>query len=162
MSNGVLDWWRNATPEQKAQRRAEMAAERAEQEARREAEAAEYRARRNYWLSDEGLNATIAHGGYGPGGGAVHPRQARPLLRLATVAQRERAFREASTRQNLSGGILSDNIHYVVNDMLRAIADGREAEELYGERTAREYREAEEARRAAELKAVAARFQRGG
>lgn len=150
-----FEQWSNATPEWKAQRRVELAAEREAQEARREAQAAEHAARRAYSMSDAGLAETVAAGGYGVSGG-VHPRQAVPLQRLTTVAHRERAMREASTRQNLQGGVLSDQVHYAVNDLARMVAAGTEADEMYGERTARVYRERDNAERAQRVAVAAA------
>ena len=147
--NGTLDWWRNATPEEKAERRAQMATEREAAEAKRAAEREEY-VQRVY--STEALEADVAKGGYGV---STHPRQARQLLRLDTIERRRRAKFEAMTRQNLMGGILSDNLFYAVSDLLAMIAAGREAEEMYGERTAREYRERENEAKAAHLAAVA-------
>lgn len=143
MGNGVMEWWRNATPAEKEARRAEMAAERAEQEARRETAAAEYREQRAFHLSDEGLQASIDAGGYGAPGG-FHPRQANVLLTVP-AEYRDRVYWEAGTRQNLMGGILSDQMHYAAQDMNRLIAAGAPDVEMYGERTAREHRERERA-----------------
>jgi hypothetical protein len=154
--NGVMDWWRNATPEQKAQRRAEMDAARAAQQAHREQEAAEWREQRAYHLSDEGLQASIDAGGYGTPGG-FHPRQARVLLTVP-VEYRERVYWEAGTRQNLTGGILSDQMHYAANDMLGLIAQGTPDAEMYGERTARQAREADRAERDQRMAAAVARI----
>ena len=148
-----IDWWRNATPEQKAQRSAEMAAEREAQTARREAEAAEYRAKRTRGLSDEGLAESIAAGDLGTSG-SVHPRQARVLLTLPTVAHRERALAEAGTRQNLMGGRFSDVLHYVALDLNRMIAAGTEDDEMYGAGVARKAREADRAARDARMDAA--------
>lgn len=97
----------------------------------------EYKAIR---YSDELLEASVAAGGYGI---EIHPNQARELLRLATIEHRTRAAAEAQTLGNLIGGVPSGNYYRAVTDLLRLIADGREDEELYGERTAREYRERE-------------------
>lgn len=115
---------------------------------RRDREHAAYLQRR---FTTEALEATIAAGGYGAPGG-LHPRQADPLLRLDTPERRYRAYSEAHTRQNLRGGILSDNIHDAVNDLLRMIAAGREDEEMYAAAAARRHREAE-----AEMKALTGR-----
>lgn len=155
--NGVMDWWRNATDEQKAQRRAEMAAERAEQDAKREADAAAYREQRAYHLSDEGLQASIDAGGYGAPGG-FHPRQAQSLLTVP-AEYREKVYWEASTRQNLQGGILSDQIHYAAQDMNRMIAAGKADDEMYAQRVAREAREADRAQRDARMAAAVAHIQ---
>lgn len=91
-------------------------------------------------MTTEALEADVAAGGYGV---RTHPRQARELLRLGTVAHRIRADREAWTLGNLRGGRPSDNVNAAVNDLLRMIEQGREADEMYGERVAREQRERE-------------------
>lgn len=89
---------------------------------------------------DAMLQADVAEGRYGV---HTHPAQARELLRLDTVERRRRAAAEAHTLGNLMGGVPSGNFHNAVNDLLRRIERGEESQELYGERTAREYRERE-------------------
>ena len=148
-----LAWLRALPAEEKqayfAKRAAERKAEAEAAEAKRKAEHEAY-VQRVY--STEALEADVAAGGYGV---TTHPRQARELLRLDTIERRRRAYFEAGTRQNLMGGILSDNLYYAVNDLMAAIGAGREDQELYGERTARRYREADQAHREAALTAAA-------
>ena len=107
-------------------------------------------------MSDEGLQASIDAGGYGTPGG-FHPRQARSLLTVP-VEYREKVYWEASTRVNLQGGILSDQIHYAAQDMARMIAAGTADAEMHAGRVAREAREADRAARdqrmAAAVKAI--------
>lgn len=91
-------------------------------------------------FTSEMLEADIEFGGYGI---LNHPEQARQLLKLDTPERRKRAYYEGSTRQNLIGGILSGTIYHAVIELLQNIANGEEEKELYGERTAREYRERE-------------------
>lgn len=75
-------------------------------------------------------------------------RHSAPYLRkLDTKEQRERAVAEAHTLSNIRGGIHSSNVYSAVSEMLRNIAAGNESKELYGERFAREAREAEKALR---------------
>ena len=73
----------------------------------------------------------------------IHPRQAKELLKLDTVDRRKRAYFEAMTQQNLVGGILSGCLYRAVNALNESILNNTEQQELYGERTAREYRERE-------------------
>lgn len=87
------------------------------------------------------LEADVEEGGYGL---QTHPRQARELLKLDTEAHRRRAYEEATTLQNLMGGNLSSQLCSSVQALQRLIAQGTEDEELYGERTARVYREREQ------------------
>ena len=95
-------------------------------------------------FTDEGLQATIAAGGYGVPGG-IHPRQAEPLLRfLDTPERRKRAYEEASTMQNLQGGVLSGNVWTAAQTLGRMVAEGRESEEMFAEGAARRHREAED------------------
>lgn len=71
-----------------------------------------------------------------------------PHLRmLDTPARRRRADAEAGTLTNLRGGRPSDSLADAVYQLLRLIEEGREDEPLTGERTARVYREREQARR---------------
>ncbi len=67
----------------------------------------------------------------------------KALLRLDTPERRVRAKGEGETLTNLIGGITSHNVNMAVDTLLRQIAAGEEDKELYGERTAREYRERE-------------------
>lgn len=156
-----LEFYRNATPEQKAQRKAVRAAEQAANEAKRAADQAEYRAHRVKAMTDEGLQASIDAGGYGSEAPAsVHPRQAVALMRVP-FEHRARVESEGMTRQNIRGGILSDNVWDAASDMLRMIAKGDPAEqEMYGERYARQDRERQAAHREQQLAAAAARFGR--
>jgi hypothetical protein len=155
-----LAWLRALPSEEKRAYIARRTAERqAEAEAREAARQAEHAAWVQNYYSTENLERAAAESGYGSGG-APHPRQSRVLLRLDTVERRKRAMAEAGTRQNLMGGILSANLHHAVNDMLAAIAAGREDQELYGERTARQYRERENEAREAQMAAAAAAFAR--
>lgn len=82
----------------------------------------------------ETLQADIAKGGYGI---STHPRQATELLKLDTVQRRIRAYNEASTLQNLSGGTLGGNLYSAVVALKRMISAGRENEEMYAERANR-------------------------
>lgn len=91
-------------------------------------------------FTTEMLEADVEFGGYGV---ITHPEQAKQLLKLDTPERRKRAYYEGSTRQNLIGGILSGTIYHAVTELLQNIANGEEEKELYGERTAREYRERE-------------------
>ena len=91
-------------------------------------------------FSTEMLQADVEEGQYGV---MTHSRQARELLRLDTVDRRKRADAEAGTRQNLRGGIHSDNLRDAVSDLLRMIEEGREDEEMWAEGAARRHREAE-------------------
>lgn len=98
-------------------------------------------------LSTEALEAAEANS---PLPGAyTHPRQAHELLRLDTVERRRRALAEAHTLANLMGGILSQRLYEAATTLLANISRGQEFMELYGERTAREYREREAALREA-------------
>lgn len=75
-------------------------------------------------------------------------RNTAPYLReLDTPEQRRRAVSEGYTLSNLLGFRHSQAVREAVNNLQDLIEAGREHEELYGERTAREYREAEKARR---------------
>lgn len=94
---------------------------------------------------DDMLRADVEEGAYGV---QTHPNQAAELLKLPTEALRRRAMAEAQTRVNLQGGVLSGVLFSVVDDLLAAVAADRDGEELYGERTARVYREREAALRA--------------
>ena len=91
----------------------------------------------NARFTTEALEATLEDWG------GIHPRQAIHLLKLDTVERRQRAYAEAMTQQNLFGDILSACLSRAVHALLESIANNTEQQELYGERTAREYREAE-------------------
>jgi hypothetical protein len=153
-TEGWAAWYRNATPEMKTQRKAINAARAAADEARRVAQQAERRVQAVAAMTDEGLNASIAAGGYGSKGGH-HPRQASVLLTLP-FEQRERAYRAAGTQQNLRGSIFSDCLHEVAQEMKRL----PEGAELWCERTAREYREREQAQRAHDVAVAVERAER--
>lgn len=71
------------------------------------------------------------------------------LLKLDTPERRRRAVSEAETLGNLVGGTFSGNVWGAVSNLLELIASGKEDGEMYGERTAREYREREQALREA-------------
>lgn len=87
------------------------------------------------------LEADLAEGSYGI---LTHSTQARELLKLDTEARRQRVWDEAHTLSNLIGGVLSQHLYSAADSLLRNIAEGRESDELYGERTARQYREREQ------------------
>jgi hypothetical protein len=79
---------------------------------------------------------------------SVGDRNAAPyLLKLDTVAQRIRAVGDAHTRMNLMGFRYSEAVYHSVTDLLRNIAAGEEDKPLYGEATAKRYRDAEAERR---------------
>lgn len=90
-------------------------------------------------FTDDMLRADVTEGGYGV---LTHSRQAAVLLRLPEQYRR-RADAEAHTLSNLIGGIHSGNLSNAANAILANIAAGNPDAELYGERTAREYRERE-------------------
>lgn len=95
--------------------------------------------------TDEKLQADIAK--YEASGQMFHrgdANRARHLLTLDTPARRRRASDEGS---NLIGGRPSDSVHDAVRNLQRLIENGQEDRELYGERTARTYREQEAERR---------------
>lgn len=104
------------------------------------------------YMSTESLTADLNHtGAPGPA------NQARHLLRLDTPARRARASREGYTLGNLRpGGRPSDDTGQAVDALLRMIAAGVEDEEMTGERTARIYREKDNARRDAERESAIA------
>ena len=95
-------------------------------------------------LSDTMLTASLTAKHY-----STHPAQAHELLQVDTVARRRRVLAEAHTLSNLIGGVLSGCLCNARQSLARLITEGREADEMYGERTAREYRERE-----ADLRAV--------
>lgn len=103
--------------------------------------------------SDDALAAVINDPTEGRG-----PRNAAPhLLRLPTPELRFRAVGEAYTLMNLGvAGRYSEGVSLAVDAILRHLATGDAKFELYGERTAREYREAERARRDAQLEMIKA------
>lgn len=69
------------------------------------------------------------------------------LLELDTPERRARASAEAHTLQNIRGCIFSQGVADAVSALKRAIADGKEGEELYGEAFARQERERQQALR---------------
>lgn len=94
--------------------------------------------------TDEALEAAI-HSTSPMGAG---DRNAAPyLLKLDTVEQRKRAVADAHTRMNLLGFRYSEAVYHSVSDLLRNIAAGEEDKPLYGEATAKAYRDAENERR---------------
>lgn len=76
-------------------------------------------------------------------------RVARELDRLDTPARRDRAVNEAHTVSNLLGGQYTARLSEAVTTILTRIEQGRESDELYGERITREHYEAETMRRIA-------------
>lgn len=75
-------------------------------------------------------------------------RNAAPyLLKLDTPERRLRAVQEAHTLSNLLGFRYSEAVYNAVKELQKNIANGEEDKELYGERTARKYRQAEQERR---------------
>lgn len=103
------------------------------------------------------LQAIAEDGGSEVGVGRY--REALALLRQTTIdtpARRRRVIAIAHTGSNLGlWGRWSDAVHYAAVDLARMIADGREADEHYTERTAREACEHEADRQAALLQAAA-------
>lgn len=76
-------------------------------------------------------------------------RNAAPyLLKLETAEQRKRAVADAHTRMNLMGFRYSEAVYHSVSDLLRNIEAGQEDKPLYGEATAKKYRDAENERKA--------------
>lgn len=111
------------------------------------AEAQSREAERPY--TDAGLDAAT---GPGPTRAAVH------LRKLDTAARRLRAVQNAHTTMNLIGGTYSHRVQESVEILLRMIADGKEGEETYSERTARQYMERERAYQEVTRKALAAQY----
>lgn len=66
------------------------------------------------------------------------------LLKLDTPERRLRAVQEAHTLSNLIGYRYSEAVYAAVKDLQNKIANGQEDQPLYGEATARRYREQEE------------------
>ena len=96
--------------------------------------------------TNEALEAAKASTGMNAGA-----RNAAPyLLKLDTVEQRRRAVGEAHTRMNLLGFRYSEAVYHAVSELLRNIAAGDEAKPLYGEATAKRYRDNENEWRKAE------------
>lgn len=80
--------------------------------------------------------------------GSPGDKNAAPyLLKLDTVEQRRRAVGDAHTRMNLLGFRYSEAVWHSVSDLRKNIAAGEEDKPLYGEATAKKYRDAEEERR---------------
>lgn len=76
--------------------------------------------------------------------GCPGDRNAAPyLLKLDTPERRLRAVQEAHTLTNLIGYRYSEAVYNASSSLLKLIAEGKEDEELYGEKTARRYRETE-------------------
>jgi hypothetical protein len=76
-------------------------------------------------------------------------RNAAPyLLKLETPEQRLRAVSEAHTLTNLLGFRYSEAVSNAVSALQRNIEAGEEDKPLYGEATARKFREAEAERKA--------------
>lgn len=69
------------------------------------------------------------------------------LLKLDTPERRLRAVSEAHTLSNLIGYRHSEAVYAAVTELQRNISEDKESKELYGERTARQYREAEAERK---------------
>lgn len=94
----------------------------------------------NEKYSTANLEATKSSADASPG-----DRNAAPyLLKLDTPEQRLRAVGEAHTRMNLLGFRYSEAVYHAVSDLLRNIAAGEEDKPLYGEATAKRYRDNEE------------------
>lgn len=94
--------------------------------------------------TNEGLEAAKASTGSMNNGA----RNAAPyLLQLDTVEQRKRAVADAMTRMNLMGFRYSEAVWHSVTDLKRNIEAGQEDKPLYGEATAKKYRDAENERR---------------
>ena len=75
-------------------------------------------------------------------------RNAAPyLLKLDTPEQRRRAVADAHTRMNLLGFRYSEAVWHSVEDLIWNIKSGQEDKPLYGEATAKKYRDAENERR---------------
>lgn len=69
------------------------------------------------------------------------------LLKLDTPERRLRAVQEAHTLSNLVGYRHSEAVHAAVSELQKNIANNDEDKALYGEATARKYREAEAERK---------------
>jgi hypothetical protein len=69
------------------------------------------------------------------------------LLELDTPERRLRAVSEAHTLSNLLGFRYSEAVYNAVRELKNNIANGEEDKELYGQATARKYREAEAERK---------------
>ena len=69
------------------------------------------------------------------------------LLKLDTPERRLRAVQEAHTLSNLVGYRHSEAVYAAVTELQRNISNNKEDQPLYGEATARKYREAEEERK---------------
>jgi hypothetical protein len=91
--------------------------------------------------TDENLAVDLKSGSPGDKNAAPY------LLKLDTPEQRLRAVQEAHTLSNLLGFRYSEAVYNAVKDLQKNIANGEEDKELYGQATARKYREAEEERR---------------
>lgn len=97
----------------------------------------------NEKYSTANLEATVRNAQASPG-----DRNSAPyLLKLDTVERRLRAVGEAHTLMNLLGFRYSEAVHNAVSDLRKNIEAGQEDKALYGEATARRYREAEAERR---------------
>jgi hypothetical protein len=105
------------------------------------ADKALYRFRSAIRLSDEVLAHTAADTDPMASRGDKH---AAPYLLKVPYRQRRRAEGEAQTLMNLIGGVYSGNVYNATQEIAKNIAAGDPDKELYGERTAREYREREE------------------
>lgn len=97
--------------------------------------------------SIETMQKMIDEGTSGPG----PVRAAQTLIKhadvLDTPARRARVLAIAHTGMNLGlWGRYSDAVHYASLDLVRMITGGREHDEHYTEKTAREYREQENER----------------
>jgi hypothetical protein len=93
--------------------------------------------------SDEWLGEAES-GHYGRG----YQRAASYLAKLDTVERRDRAVSEAYTLMNIVPGTrFSGGVYDAASALLRLIAKGEEAGELYGEKVARTSREADQENR---------------
>jgi gamma-glutamyl-gamma-aminobutyrate hydrolase PuuD len=70
------------------------------------------------------------------------------LAQLDTPERRLRAIQEAHTLTNLIGMIHSQAVYHAVSNLKKLIENGNEDKPLYGEATAKKFREAEAERKA--------------
>lgn len=107
-------------------------------------------------FTDGALAGVIAKGdavGPGPRRAAQHLLKILPTREGVDItAARSRAQYEAYTLQNLIGGRYSDMVADAARAVSRLLDAGTYAEELYGERTARQARELDQERRALRAK----------
>lgn len=107
------------------------------------------------WYSDEALQDDLINGAPGPKNSAPY------LLKLDTLQRRVRASSEAQTLTNLLGYRRSEAVAHAVSNLLDLIAKGKEDEEMYGEKCARQDRERTNALREQRFHAASVAFKRG-